>query len=232
MTASTKKEDFSNEEIEFLKQEIMSETGVPKVSPYPAFRFFTKTYFDQWYYSATEKQWFGVRVMFDKRGPDVWFFTFYSTESGGNNSVRIFNDGKPFSHEQLKARGATDQQLTDLLWTQNSALNYFLFTCMFPSNRIIRVEPDDERASIEWRLARTHYLILHQKQASACSRKRCDVSEQMIIRAAHWRRAHFRRLSSEHFKEKRGKLIPIKHAWVGPTEWTGNDGKIYKVMNP
>lgn len=231
MTAS-KKDEWSDDEIGFLKQEIMAENGVPKVSPYPVFRFFTRVYFDQWFHFPKDKQWLGVRVMYDKEGPDVWLFTIYSEEAKGENSVRVFNDGKPFTQEQLKKRGATNEQLDDLLWSPNRALAFFLFQCMFPANKIIRVEPKDEKASVEWRLARTHYLILHQKQAAICSKQRQGVSEQMIVRAAHWRRAHFRRLMSEVFKEKRGKLIPIKHAWVGPTEWTGNDHKIYKIMNP
>jgi hypothetical protein len=56
-----------------------------------------------------------------------------------------------------------------------------------------------------------------------------DPSEQQILRAAHWRRAHFRRLVSDRYKNK-GSLIPVSQAWVGPKEWVGLDKKTYKVI--
>ena len=57
-----------------------------------------------------------------------------------------------------------------------------------------------------------------------------SVTNEELIRAAHWRRAHLRRLSSGRFVNKRGLLVPVKKAWVGPEEWEGHDGKIYTVV--
>ena len=59
---------------------------------------------------------------------------------------------------------------------------------------------------------------------------RRPITDHDIKRAAHWRRAHFRRLHSERFTHKRGQLVPVSEAWVGPEEWIGLDGKIYKVF--
>lgn len=223
---------LTKEECEFVQQEIMSETQVPKIAPFPVFRFFTSSFFDQWFHFPEKKKWFGLRVIFHKPGPDVWLMITYSQEVGERSQVYIWNDGVNYSGEELLKRGMTKEQLGEFLWQPNNQLLRFIFCCMYPSNKVIRVEPDREKASVEWRLARTHYLILHQKQVSTCIHRSIGVSSQMILRAAHWRRAHLRRLTSERYKEKRGRLIPIKHAWVGPTEWTGNDGKIYKIVNP
>jgi len=108
----------------------------------------------------------------------------------------------------------------------------FLLDVMTPSNSIIRVEPERNGKSVEWRLARRHYVILNNRQARLCQKQTRGPSTQQLIRAAHWRRAHFRRLRSDCFKHKQGQLVAVCHAWVGPKEWQGLDRKVYKVMEP
>lgn len=95
---------------------------------------------------------------------------------------------------------------------------------------VIKVEPNKPGKSVEWMMSRTHYLVLHRKLAQRMASTRKVVSDHDIKRSAHWRRAHLRRLSSLKFTYKRGALVPVKEAWVGPKEWIGLDGKIYKVM--
>lgn len=101
-----------------------------------------------------------------------------------------------------------------------------------PSATVLKVEPPRKPGKpVHWVLARTHYLILTRKQAEACAVQKRAPTEQEVNRAAHWRRAHFRRLvAARYSQEKRAKLIPVRQAWVGPKEWTGLDGKIYKVV--
>lgn len=49
------------------------------------------------------------------------------------------------------------------------------------------------------------------------------------LELGHHRRAFFRKLRAERYGDNRGKLIPVRETWVGPTE-TKIDGKTYKVI--
>ena len=107
----------------------------------------------------------------------------------------------------------------------------FCFDVMSNTNAVIRVSPKPSPGkSIEWQLARTHYCLLTKQQAMHVRDVRRPITDHDIKRAAHWRRAHFRRLHSERFTHKRGQFVPVAEAWVGPEEWIGLDGKIYKVL--
>lgn len=110
----------------------------------------------------------------------------------------------------------------------------FCFDVLNPNSIVLRVEPPRGNVprSAEWRMARTHYLILNRKQAIACRDQKRGPSDHEIVRAAHWRRAHMRRLVSPKFIHKKGQLVFVKQAWVGPDEWVGLDDKTYKVINP
>jgi hypothetical protein len=111
-------------------------------------------------------------------------------------------------------------------------LQSFLFDIEYPGNVVLGVGPAAKPGkSVEWRQARTHYCILRRGDARACRREATGPSEEQTARAAHWRKAHFRRLRSEVFTQKRGQLVAVRHAWVGPKEWEGKDGKVYRVMN-
>ena len=45
----------------------------------------------------------------------------------------------------------------------------------------------------------------------------------------HARRAHYRTLRAERFKENRGRRIAIRQAWIGDAQWE-HAGQIYKVL--
>lgn len=98
---------------------------------------------------------------------------------------------------------------------------------------VVRVSPEPNRnvaRSVEWTMARTHYLLLHRKHAERCAIGKRGPSALEMKRSAHWRRGHFRRLRSPRFTHKQGQQVPVKQAWIGPREWQGSDGKIYRVM--
>ena len=107
----------------------------------------------------------------------------------------------------------------------------FAFATMNPGSVVVRVDPPKKTCkSVEWHLARRHYVILTQDHAQRCVKHRRGPTDAEIKRSAHWRRAHMRRLSAERYKQKKGQLVFVKKAWVGPLEWIGTDGKEYKVI--
>ncbi len=110
-------------------------------------------------------------------------------------------------------------------------LSWFLFDIYGSGNTVVKVSPKpDVTKSVQWRQAREHYLVLRREHVEKLREHKGSVSDEEIVRAAHWRRAHLRRLSSGKFVNKRGLLVRVKKAWVGPTEWEGNDGKVYTVV--
>jgi hypothetical protein len=106
----------------------------------------------------------------------------------------------------------------------------FCFAVMNPSSVTLRVKPVAAGKSVQWIESRTHYCIVHKKQAEVLRHRGGGPSSQTIERAAHHRRAHLRRLSADRYKHKKGQLVFVKQSWVGPTEWQGTDKKIYTVM--
>lgn len=129
------------------------------------------------------------------------------------------------------AESHKDYLSRSVVMTRNTVAR-FAFEIMSKAATVLRVQPDTSHTprSVEWVQARTHYLLVHRHQAIRCRDQQRGPSSHELTRAAHWRRAHLRRLSSDKFKQKKGQLVPVKQAWVGPIEWKGNDGKIYKVM--
>ena len=105
------------------------------------------------------------------------------------------------------------------------------YDVMSNTSAVIRVEPKPTQGkSVEWHLARTHYCLITKKQAMQIRDKRGEIGSHDIKRAAHWRRAHFKTLRAAKWTHKRGQTVPVIEAWVGPKEWVGLDGKIYKVI--
>ncbi len=158
----------------------------------------------------------------------------------------IWRDGKVVDKQQLLEKAKltviegpgdapkklTEQHLQDMMYQPFHSLYRFLYFLNSPAMTQLKVEPMSEAKSVEWVLARTHYLLLPSKQANTLATTRRGVCEHDIKRAAHWRKAHWRRLSSECWTKKRGLKVPVRHAWVGPKEWVGLDRKIYKVVEP
>lgn len=218
--------------------------------PFPEF-----TLFDKWYLMACmqhhDNEWLVVidtdvvmkcdcGMQFDANPKGAYRLQIHECECGGEKcsgfsgtwwklhfESKLHNlpgghDGKPMEEQAIKT---VAQLIMD-------AFKHFLIDAMHPANTIVKIGPaKKEGDNVKWRLAHTHYVILNQKQARLCQSKSRGPSDQQLIRAAHWRRAHFRRLSSGRFINKRGALVPVRHAWVGPKEWTGMDQKTYKVID-
>lgn len=91
--------------------------------------------------------------------------------------------------------------------------------------------PPNGGKSVQWVRSREHYLVLPPKVAAACAMGKRGPTQHEITRAAHWRRAHIRTLMSAKFTHKRGQKVPVRHAWVGPVEWMGDDKKVYSLVH-
>lgn len=100
------------------------------------------------------------------------------------------------------------------------------------NHAVVSACPAKQGKSVEWVQSRTHYLILTRKQAQLCQQTKRGPTAHEIKRSAHARRAHFRVLRAARFKNKLGQRVRVKSCWVGPVEWAGADGKVYKIHNP
>lgn len=113
-----------------------------------------------------------------------------------------------------------------------ATLTRFAFDTMSHFGVTLKVSPPPTQGkSVEWHLARTHYLLVGRKQAEVCRSHKRGPTDVEITRAAHWRKAHFKKLVADKWKHKKGQVVPVKQAWVGPKNWQGLDGKIYHVVS-
>lgn len=152
----------------------------------------------------------------------------YTGKVKGGVIISTHKNGKLFDTQKERYK-----DLSHSVAVVRDILMKFCFDVFNPNSVVVRVEPPKTVArSVEWTMAHTHYLILNRKQAIACRDQKRGPTEGEIERAAHWRRAHLRRLSSERFTHKKGLLVFVKQAWIGPEEWIGLDDKTYKVINP
>lgn len=111
------------------------------------------------------------------------------------------------------------------------ALEYLLASVCLPGATVLLARDHRPGKSVEWHKSREHYLILPQRAAARLAASKRGVTSNDLKRAAHWRRAHFRRLQNPRYIHKAGHVIPVRSAWVGPTEWTGSDRKVYRVVD-
>lgn len=249
---------FVGAEAQFLNEHIADSKGLPKVAPFDCFRISRRNCFDQWFKEQTPLgfRWTLVRCTYGEKGalsegeftrrvlrnetgnlvrlmPEHWVQVIFDPDDGGLVSYRAWVFGRELDPKHLCEGDSKQATLGGLIAGFRDTLLIFLFETFWPGNTILRVEPPipkGDARSVEWRLARTHWLVLNRKQAQRCQQERRGPTEGELTRAAHWRIAHLRRLKSDRFKpEKRGKLIKVKQAWVGPLSWVGLDGKIYKV---
>lgn len=236
---------LENDKAEFLRESVLGSNGMPKVAPFDCFRIARKSCFDQWYKKGEE--WTLVRCSYADPNktlttsddaerltvPEHWSMAFFDARGRDGKAAFIgWINGKPVAHEALFNKdGTVRSEIKTIVGGMIDTLSYFMFETFWPGNTILRIEPPRQPGrSVEWRLARTHWVVLNRHQAQRCMTERRGPTDEEIVRAAHWRRAHLRRLKSERFKpELRGKLVPVKKAWVGPLEWEGLDGKVYKV---
>lgn len=243
---------YSKEELEFLNTSVLEPgTQCPKLLPFPLFRVATWAGFDLWFHTGT----MSLTCLSYTRPGDLgvedepkseslfeheyrWVLEEGSVQGEGAAPTRIKGrltamvDWKPVPEGKVLAMKEKDPKGFEGMFMEPLRnLQGFLFDMEYPGNVVVKVEPAEKPGkSVEWRLARTHYCILRRGDARACQRQATGPSEEQIVRAAHWRRAHFRRLRSAVFTQKRGQLVAVRHAWVGPAEWKGNDGKVYRVV--
>jgi hypothetical protein len=226
------RESFTPEQKNFINEFIATgDSAVPTVSPYHCFRLSMKDGFMQWFFAPDKDQWFVIKLDDDHHisGHELWTLNLYQVKAGGNNEYRLFCDGKDVSRKLIDADGRINQWAKEAMRSMVSWLSLFLCDLDMPGNVVLKVSPESKGKSVEWRLAREHYLIINKKQAAMCRDNKRGPSEAQIQRSAHSRIAHFRVLRSEKFTHKRGQRIRVREAWVGPEEWVGLDKKIYKV---
>lgn len=106
----------------------------------------------------------------------------------------------------------------------------FLYKCMSRSHVIVRVRPESKGRSVEWVIGREHYLLAPRRAVVQARDSKSPLLSENLARAAGWRRKHQRTLRSDRFTKKKGQTIWVRETWVGPEEWEGLDGKVYKVM--
>jgi len=204
-------------------------TATPSFSPFPCFRISLPNEFRQWFHTA-DRTWtvFRHKDANDVR-PERWYLCRYA-EDARDCSWLLWEGERQIEVPDPAKHSLLDRTVGDYAATVGH-LQRFLFEVLYPGTVLLRVGPSGGASrSVEWRLARTHYLLLTQRDAKACRERRHNPSAHQLARAAHWRMAHVRRLLSERYTHKRGMIVPVKEAWVGPKEWTGLDGKIYKVI--
>lgn len=124
------------------------------------------------------------------------------------------------------------QEFADYAW---EILTKFAIDALSPANHIAASSPNKPERSVEWKKARTHYIILnrsHPANKVGMTGKIEHDQNKAIERIAHARRAHYRLLKSEKFRNKRGKRIFIRSTWIGPKEWEDTKGNIYIIQEP
>lgn len=110
-------------------------------------------------------------------------------------------------------------------------LFYTLAQLTLPGSVVLRIRPQHKPGKTEeWVKAREHIVIVPKRTATQLQTQKSGITRHQESRAAHWRRAHLRRLQSPMFTHLRGRFVPVRSAWVGPVEWTGSDKKLYRVL--
>ena len=240
---------FSDEEWEFMTTNIVEEEIVrdadgkitarsywPKVKPFDVFRIshMDNPIFEQWFIG--DRSCMCVRCEDGYSHLAVKLWTIHTTEHGSskykmwswaNEQNFHMHDGVRVGKMVLKG---TEEQFNIFTGAPLSSLSTFLFDIYSSASSVIKVSDNTPGKSVQWRKSREHYLVLHHKQAKELQQSKRPHTDEDLIRSAHWRRAHLRRLNSGKFVNKRGLLVPVKKAWVGPKEWIGQDKKIYTVV--
>jgi hypothetical protein len=234
-------DDFSptKDDEEYYKSiGLFSSTGVPTSGPFPNWRISMDDGFVQLVrQTKPNPAWVLIGIWKIDERLTARVFALVANDSFINGVGAISVKGSSVTH-RWKRFSFAETYSDNLESSQQKAIltRWYIFANFIaainvPNTAIVRVSPTpDPNKHIKWHLARTHYVLLNRKQAQLCQSQNRGPAKTELLRAAHWRGAHFRRLSSGKFKTKRGLLIPVKHAWVGPKEWTGRDDKIYRVV--
>lgn len=235
---SEHKHDFTDEETQWIEtnvMEMMGRTAFPKAVPFPAFRisYTDCPVFEQWVVGAYHAVCFRCDDGWSHPKVVLWSSHMHTRGEGQMKlwkwaNGQIMDDKNRAGKVEMVSTEAEQKEFANacLRW-----LGMFLFDVMGQGKVIVKVTPPGPGRSVEWVKQRTHYLVLDGRHAAKCRDTKRGPTDHELVRAAHWRRAHLRRLSSDKFKHKKGLLVMVKRAWVGPEEWKGDDGKIYKVIN-
>lgn len=136
--------------------------------------------------------------------------------------------------KRLHNRGVDIQDLiTDLNRRVYECLSKIAIDFFNPSLHLVSVCKKAESKSPEWFQQRQHFIFVHKNcpiNQRDQSRKHFDPNVE-IKRTAHSRRAHYRLLKSPRYKSKRGTLVFVRSAWVGPKEWEDASGQIYRIVD-
>lgn len=232
------------DELEWVRRHLRNpETLLPSAFPFPCFRIrhhpSAGDGFRQWFVAPDHRAMscFEVKRVKDS---EFWMLMNYlpgrkKPSSVAAESYRIeghcWRDGIHVAPELDALTETERKEYAEALHEPLVELWAFLFDVFSLANAVLRVEPKaGETKPVEWRLARTHYLILHKRSAASMRDRRRAASDRDIVRAAHFRRAHLRRLMSGRYTRKKGTLVQVREAWVGPKEWVGLDQKIYSLQ--
>ncbi len=162
-------------------------------------------------------------------GRVCWLSISMNDELKKGACLSVMLDGKPLEIDKLHDMEEMNKQMVQ---STIRTITQFAFDTMSSRCVTVKVSPrNTDGKSVEWHLARTHYLVIGKKQAMVCREQKRGPTGAEIKRAAGLRKAHIRFLSSERFKHKRFQTVKVKEAWVGPKEWQGTDGKIYRVLH-
>lgn len=100
-----------------------------------------------------------------------------------------------------------------------------------PSHFVVEESPAEglreSKKSVKRSCDRPHYIVLTPNEIR--TRFISKPTETGRTVAAHERRAHYRKLTSERYVNARGKIIRVEAVWVGPSEAIVNKNR-YKVL--
>lgn len=217
----------TDQEREFIYSSILHPNSArPRWMPFEMFRVSFRTGFDLW---MTYRDTFIVfRHMYeDERGPSVTYVAHLNADEKWE--LRCWNDFQSVSRERLDKIG--QETLNEAMWAPFNHIRNVLFFIHHPAFITVSVGPlAVPHKSVQWRIAREHICIIRRRQALSLHSNQGTIGDAELNRAAHWRRGHLRRLSSARYR-KRGQLVFVKQAWVGPREWIGSDKKTYRICD-
>ena len=227
----TRTEPYSATETDWIQTHLMQEhSACPKWLPYPCFRLATDfVWYQCW---RCEPDLHLVAWVPSERSNLPAFKAILGQSDSGQFGGKLWildERGRTIPTEVLQSRGASDEEFNHFMEIVTNVLVEFLLSVSAAAT-VVKVSERRPGKSVEWHLAREHYLLLPAQVAHAMSTARTGLTDRLQRRAAHWRRAHFRRLTHPAFRHKLNQVVPVREAWIGPTEWQGLDGKIYAVQ--
>lgn len=159
----------------------------------------------------------------------------------GNNGISIIVRGKLAAWRAFYSNGSvvkksdfTDPNALELYDNASRHVLFsFLANFLNPHLHVASVRPNKQGKSVEWTQQRTHFVFIHKshKANQKTFTGKADLESDHIERMAHSRRAHIRVLRHPRYKHKFGQTIRVKSCWVGPKEWEGNSGQVYRIVD-